>query len=84
MKSSPPPQQLPASIPTTTSVATTENRVLDFKAVHQLVPVSKSTLMRWERSGKFPRRVRMSMRSIGWLESEVQTFIATRPRGLAM
>ena len=60
------------------------DRILDFKSVRQVIPVSKPTLMRWERAGVFPRRVRMSSRSVGWLESEVLAFVASRPRGLAL
>lgn len=44
--------------------------------------LSRTTLWRLERLGDFPPRVRLGANSIGWVESEVQAWIETRPRGM--
>jgi predicted DNA-binding transcriptional regulator AlpA len=40
--------------------------------------VSNSTLLRWEASGEFPKRVRMSRTSIAWLLAEVEEWLNDR------
>lgn len=39
---------------------------------------SGSTLWRLERDGKFPKRRRLSPKAVGWLESEVSSWLASR------
>ena len=36
------------------------------------------TLWRWERAGKFPKRVRVSHSKVAWVESEIDEFLAKR------
>ena len=50
--------------------------------VTRLTGLSRTTLWRLERRGAFPNRVRLGANSVGWLEDEVQSWIASRPRGL--
>ena len=38
-----------------------------------------STVWRWENSGNFPKRRQIGPNSVGWLESEVEDWIKTRP-----
>ena len=38
--------------------------------------VSKSTLLRWEQLGRFPRRVHLSTQRPVWRTSEVRAFLA--------
>jgi prophage regulatory protein len=40
--------------------------------------LSRVTRWRLEREGKFPRRRRLSSGAIGWLRSEIATWVATR------
>ena len=40
----------------------------------------RTTLWRWERAGIFPRRRKLSGRSVGWLLSEVLEWMKTRPQ----
>jgi prophage regulatory protein len=40
------------------------------------ITASKVTLWRWERAGRFPKRVVLSHQKIAWLESEVDAHIA--------
>ena len=40
--------------------------------------LSRSTVWRLERAGKFPARRQISTNSVGWLESEIDAWIAGR------
>lgn len=40
--------------------------------------LSRSTLYRLRADGTFPDRVRLSTRSVGWVESQVDAWIAAR------
>jgi len=42
------------------------------------VGLSRMHLYRLERAGRFPRRVRLGVASVGWLEHEVDSWIAER------
>ena len=44
--------------------------------------LSRSTLWRLERKGKFPQRINISSNRVGWYEDEVGAWIESRPRGL--
>ncbi len=37
-----------------------------------------STVWRWERDGLFPKRIKLGPHAVGWLESEVDAWIAKR------
>jgi predicted DNA-binding transcriptional regulator AlpA len=39
---------------------------------------SNSTLLRWEASGHFPRRIHLGLRAKAWIAAEVDAFIADR------
>ena len=43
--------------------------------------LSRTTIWRMERSGRFPRRRQLGSTAVGWLEKEVEQWIETR--GLA-
>jgi prophage regulatory protein len=40
---------------------------------------SRVSIWRAERLNEFPRRRKIGPRSIGWLESEIENWLATRP-----
>lgn len=42
------------------------------------ISLSKVQLWRNERAGKFPKRVAISHQRIGWVESEIDAYIASR------
>jgi prophage regulatory protein len=46
--------------------------------VAAMTGLSKSTRWRLEKAGKFPKRRRLSARSIGWLFSEIKNWVRTR------
>ena len=45
-----------------------------------LLKISRATLWRWQRSGRFPKPVRLGPNSIGWHDSEVRAWLEARPR----
>jgi prophage regulatory protein len=48
------------------------------------VRFSRQHIGRLEAAGKFPQRIQLGAASVGWLESEVDEWIRTRPRGTIM
>jgi len=40
-----------------------------------LLQVSDPTIWRWEKSGKFPKRVKIGPNSVAWLRREVETWL---------
>jgi prophage regulatory protein len=54
-------------------------RILRQPEVEGRVGLSRTTIWRLERSGDFPPRRRVLSNTIGWLESEVDEWIAGRP-----
>lgn len=55
-----------------------QHEYLRWPAVHQATQLSRSTTWRMERQGAFPRRRQLSANSVGWLRSEVDTWIQSR------
>lgn len=51
---------------------------LRFPDVFQRVKLSRPTIWRKEREGTFPPRRQISGNSVGWLESEIDEWIASR------
>ena len=48
-----------------------------FKEVRDVTGLSKTTINRFEKEGRFPSRVSLGPRSIGWFEEDVQTFLTS-------
>lgn len=46
--------------------------------VQVLTKLSKSTRWRLEKEGLFPKKRRLSRRSVGWLASEIQDWMQSR------
>ena len=42
------------------------------------INVSRTTLLRWELNGRFPRRIRMGGTSVAWFMSEIQDWLTDR------
>ena len=57
------------------------DRVLRQRGVLKLVGLSRVTVWRLERDNLFPRRRRIGRQAVGWVESEIKTWLATRPQG---
>ena len=50
-------------------------KIIDLKTVSEKVGLSTTTITRREKVGKFPNRVQISERRIGWLESDINTWL---------
>ncbi len=53
-------------------------RILRKPEVREISGLSRTTRWRLERDGKFPARRKLSDNAIGWLESEIRDWVATR------
>lgn len=54
-------------------------RVLTRDEVTERLGIGRTTLWRWERDGRFPSRRQLGPSRVGWLESEVDAWLASRP-----
>jgi len=57
-------------------------KILRIQQVTELTGLSRVTVWRLERAGKFPSRIRLSANAVGWLEDELRLWLESRPRGL--
>ena len=53
-------------------------RALRLKQVCQLTGLGRSMIYQMQAEGRFPQRVKLGERAVGWLESEVRDWLATR------
>lgn len=60
------------------SAATNPVRILPLKEVRARIPYSSVQIWRKESAGEFPRRVRLGANRVGWLESEIEAWIASK------
>ena len=60
------------------SLWSTHTRLLRKPAVLARVSLSDTTLWRLERTGKFPKSIRISPGVVAWRESDVQAWIEAR------
>ena len=51
------------------------DRILRFPEVYEKIGVSNVSLWRWEKVGRFPKRVKIGPNAAGWIESEVDAWI---------
>ena len=56
----------------------TSDRFLRETEVRHITGLSRTTRWRLERTGKFPRRRRISHNAVAWLASEINAWIAER------
>lgn len=52
--------------------------VLRLPAVCRMTGLRRSTIYRMQASGHFPQRVKIGARAVGWIEREVQDWLASR------
>ena len=57
-------------------------RILKTNEVVKIIGLSKVTIWRMERSGTFPKRINLSDRRVGWIESEIFEWLDSRPKGI--
>jgi prophage regulatory protein len=54
------------------------DRIIDRHERRRLVPYSDNHILRLERAGSFPERLKLGANRVGWLLSEVLDWIARR------
>lgn len=54
-------------------------KILRLPDVIELTGLSRMSIYRKESEGQFPRRRRLGLNAVGWLEDEVTAWIQTRP-----
>jgi len=57
-------------------------KILNPGEVVKQTGLSRVTLWRLERAGKFPERVNITNFRIGWVEAEIDQWLESRPRGI--
>jgi len=55
--------------------------IMRSNALQQYVQLSRTTIWRLEKSGQFPKRVRLGQNSVGWLKGDVDTWLESRKGG---
>ena len=55
-------------------------RILRLPQVLDVTGLCKSEIYKLQAAGEFPMRVRLTSRSVGWIESEVQAWLERRTR----
>ncbi|APY91875.1 MULTISPECIES: helix-turn-helix transcriptional regulator [Burkholderia] len=54
------------------------NRILRLVGVLEATGVSKGAIYKWVREGKFPEPVRLSARTVGWRQVDVDAWLEAR------
>lgn len=67
-----PPPQLPAPMPL---------QILRLQQVCRMTGLCRSLVYQLEADNQFPKRVRLTERAVGWIEGEVQGWLAQRIAG---
>lgn len=68
-----------SATPTAVTIAASPaETILRTPAVERLTGLSRTTLWREEKAGRFPQRVKLSANAVGWRYSEVQAWIHGR------
>ena len=53
-------------------------RVISRRELCEMIPYTPQHILRLEKAGRFPIRLKLGARRVGWLLSEVETWIAER------
>ena len=56
------------------------DRLLTRREVEARCGLSRSSLYRLMRAGRFPEPIRVGVRAVRWPSSEIETWLASRPR----
>jgi prophage regulatory protein len=53
-------------------------RILRLPEVCRVVGIGRSMVYQLESEGRFPRRVRIGLRAVGWVDKEIQAWVTQR------
>jgi prophage regulatory protein len=54
------------------------DRIIRLPEVKEITGASETSIWRWERQAKFPKRIKIGARMVGWRLSEVNNWLDTR------
>ena len=54
------------------------DRIIRKPELLKMIGVSHPTIWRWEKAGRFPRRINLGPNSTGWFESEVAEWLKNK------
>jgi len=60
------------------AAATPHQRILRLREVCALTGLGRSFIYQLQAEGRFPQRIKLGARAVGWLEDEVQRWVADR------
>lgn len=66
--------------PETTAPAPSHSRVLRLKEVCKVTGLGRSFIYQLQAEKQFPRSIKIGVRAVGWIESEVREWIDARVR----
>lgn len=53
-------------------------RIVTKKELRLIVPYSPQHILRLEKQGRFPKRIQIGLRRVGWRLSDIEAWLATR------
>jgi prophage regulatory protein len=62
-------------------VSDTLPRIITRRELRLIVPYTPQHILRLEKRGKFPKRIQIGERRVGWYLVEVEAWLAARSRG---
>ncbi len=63
------------------TAATTPTIIISDEEVRSRIPYSSVQIWRKENTGEFPRRVKLGANRVGWVESEIESWISSKIAG---
>ena len=56
-------------------------RIITKRELRLMVPFTAQHIWRLEKEGKFPKRIQIGARRVGWYLSDIEGWLAQRPKG---
>lgn len=50
-------------------------KIIDWKTLAKMLPYSRQHILRLEKAGRFPKRVRIGQHRVGWVEAEIEEWV---------
>lgn len=54
--------------------------LLSFDDLQKILKISRSTVIRWEHLGKFPKRINLGENSIAWRKDEIKEWLEKKSK----
>ena len=59
-------------------------RIVTRRELRLIVPFSPQHILRLEKQGRFPKRIKIGLRRVGWYLSDVEKWVADRAKGVPL